>query len=514
MNLTERDAWIIAYPDHISEVGCPTLIALADLLRDVLSPQITGVHTLPLHPASGDGGFSVIDPDSVDPQFGTWDDVRALAAQTAWMADAVVNHLSTSSPWFRGFLDGEPYYSRFFATLDPGTDVTAVVRPRTSPLSHPFARADGSTVHVWTTFSADQADLDYSNPAVLAAMTAVLERYVSAGAAAIRLDAIAFVGKDPATASVNRPGAHDVVRSFRAGINRIGADVMLVTETNLPHDENVSYLAPGEADAVYQFPLPPLVAYAILSGDVGPLVSWLTSLAFPTPPATYLNVLATHDGIGLRGAEGLLPPAALDRLIDATNDAGGVVNVRSSASGPVPYELAVSWFDLMAAGVDETVARRRHLAAHAIALAVRGHPLLYLNSLFGVGNDVDRYATTGHARDLNRRRLRREDLDRQLATPGSRAADVWAGIADMLARRASSPAFDPGSPQLVHQPHPGVVVIERRAESGERALVAVNVTDAAVRVALPDATTADLAPYGSSWSVGESVSGDSTSPDV
>ena len=286
------------------------------------------------------------------------------------MADAVVNHLSASSPWFAGFLAGDPHFRDFFATLDPSVDTSAVVRPRTSPLSHPFQRGDGSAVHVWTTFSADQVDLDYSNPAVLAAMSRCSSRYVDAGAAAIRLDAIAFVWKDPATSSINLPETHAVVRALRAAIDRRRPGVLLVTETNQPHDQNVSYLAPGEADAVYQFPLPPLVAYAFVAEDARPLVRWLQTLTFPAPPSTYLDVLATHDGIGVRGAEGWLTDDDLNRLLDAAVAAGGVVNTRSTAGGDVPYELAVSWYALMGAGFDEATAIARHLASHAIAPCV------------------------------------------------------------------------------------------------------------------------------------------------
>jgi sucrose phosphorylase len=411
----------------------------------------------------------------------------------------VVNHLSAASPWFERYLAGDPRFARFFATLDPSVDASAVVRPRTSPLLHPFTRSDGTTVHVWTTFSADQVDLDYRNPAVLTAMSEVIGRFVDAGVAAVRLDAIAFVWKDPATSSVNLAGTHEVVRALRADIDRRRPGVLVVTETNLPHDQNVSYLAPGEAGAVYQFPLPPLVAHTFIAEDAGALVRWLQALTFPEPPATYLDVLATHDGIGVRGAEGWLDDVGVQRLLDATHAAGGVVNRRTTVDGDVPYELAVSWFALLGAGFDEATAIDRHLASHAIALAVRGHPLLYLNSLFGVGNDEATFARTGHARDLNRGRLRRTELDAALGEPSSRASRVWAGLRSMLAARASSTAFHPAAAQVVHERNPSVVLVERVAASGERAWVAVNVTRSPIDVDSPDSSTLTLAPFGWYW---------------
>jgi len=490
--LDQHDAWVVAYPDHVTTEGATPLRTLAAFIDDVLHPVISGCHVLPLHPSSGDGGFSVIDASVVEPSFGSWADVERLAADCAWMADAVVNHVSVHSAWFRAFLAGEAPYDRYFATLDPAVDASAVTRARSSPLSHPFVRPDGRVAHVWTTFSADQADVDYTEPAVVAAMTDMVLRYARHGAAAIRLDAVGFVGKDPATSSLNLPAAHAVVAAFRRALDTVAPDVLLITETNVPQHENVAYLAPGEADAVYQFALPPLVAHAVLAADTGVLAGWLDTLVFPAPPKTFLNFLASHDGVGLRPVEGLLDDRQVRVLMDATVGVGGVVNERTDVDGNSrPYELAVSWFSLMSAGsraarpVDSASTVARHLAAHAIALAVRGLPLLYVNSLFGVANDDDAYARTGHARDLNRGRLRRPDIDEALVHPYSVAAQVWTGLRVMLERRAASPAFHPASDQIVHRTDRRALMIERVAATGERALVVVNVAGEEYAVTLP-----------------------------
>lgn len=463
LRLSGRDACVSAYPDHVQEPGRAPLAALADFVADHLAPAITGVHTLPIHPSSGDGGFSVLDPDAVDPRFGTWDDVRRLAGGTTWVADFVVNHLSAGSEWFRRFLAGDAEFARFFVTLPPGTDTSAVVRPRTTPLSHRFESAAGP-VDVWTTFSADQVDLDYTNPAVLAAMDGVLERYVDAGAGAVRLDAVAFLAKDPSGPSIHLSRTHAIVAHWRRLLDEIAPDVVLVTETNVPHAENVTYFGTAEqpeADAVYQFALAPLVAFAVRTGDTAPLVAWAGSTEPAPPGKTFLNVLASHDGIGLRPAEGLLTDAQISRLCDDATRAGGVVNKRGMAGCEVPYELAISWFALMAGDVDEDEAIARHIAAHAVALALPGIPLLYLNSLFGMGNDDATYAATGHARDLNRRRHRRGALDAALADRTSRATKVWAALRDLLERRAGDPNFHPQDPVRILDAPPGEVIIER-----------------------------------------------------
>ena len=474
------------------------LATLDRLVRASLAPAISGVHTLPLHPSSSDGGFSVIDHAVVDPAFGTWADVDRLAADVTWMADAVVNHTSAQGTWFRSFLDGHPVYADFFARLPKDVDTSAVVRPRTSPLAHEFTAADGRVERIWTTFSADQVDLDVGNPHVLLAIVDVVLRYVRHGAQAIRLDAIAFVWKDPATASINLPGAHAVVGVLRACLDEVAPGVVLVTETNVPHAENVAYFGSAstpEAHAVYQFALPPLVAHAALSGSTRRLTEWLRHLDAPPAGHTYLNFLASHDGIGLRPAEGILGGADIELLVAVTVAGGGQVNSRSVGAATRPYELATTWRSLLAHGVDDDEALARHVATHALMLALQGVPLLYLGALAGDTNDVDGFDRTGHARDLNRRRFTFDALVAQLESPSG----AWSRIRNALTTRASSPAFHPASPQRVLDAPDGCVLVERGPFGGHHAVVAVNLTSAPATVPLPAGEQVALAPWQSSW---------------
>ncbi|WP_336921305.1 alpha-amylase family glycosyl hydrolase [Aquipuribacter sp. SD81] len=489
--LDETDAWLIAYPDHVRDTSGARspLTALAELVDAHLSPAVTGVHTLPLHPSSSDGGFAVMDHSLVDPAHGTRQDVRRLAAGATWMADAVVNHVSAQGTWFRGWLAGDPAYDGFFLVLDDATDTRAVTRPRTSPLRTVVDRVDGST-GVWTTFSADQVDLDYREPRVLLAMVGALLDYVGQGARAIRLDAIGFAWKDPATSSLNLPGAHHLVQLFRACLDEVDPGLVLVTETNVPHAENVAYLGldgEREAQAVYQFALPPLVLHSFVSGDARVLRRWARDLWFAGPGRTYLNFLASHDGIGVRAVEGLLDDEEVRALVAATERAGGAVNARALPDGTTrPYELATTWAAVIGAGHDEATAMRRHLSSYALALALRGVPLVYLGALLAAGNDTATAARTGHARDLNRARWDAADLELLLTTRGTREEASLAGLSDMLLLRRSYAAFSPDAEQRVHGEDPAIVVVERVPQSGCRAVVVVNTGDRAVPLELPE----------------------------
>ncbi len=513
----ENDLWLIAYPDHVREPGRRSLATLAELLAGPLAGLATGVHVLPLHPATSDGGFAVADYDVVDPSFGSWSDVERLAEAVDVMADAVVNHTSASHPWFRGFLAGEAARSGWYRVPDPNGDLGPVVRPRTSPLITTFELSAGGEVDVWTTFSADQVDLDVRTPDVVVALCAVLLNYVAHGAGVLRLDAIAYLAKQEGTPSIHLPDTHRVVQVWRSALGEASPGTLVVTETNVAHVENLSYLGDGEiaeADMVYQFALPPLVLHTLTTGDPAALVEWSPLAATPWPGTTTLSFLASHDGVGVRPLEGLVDPVAVEALAALTERAGGVVNRYRHGSGEDrPYELAAAWFSLMDGDVDPVVALARHLAAHALMLALPGVPLVYLHSLLATPNDTVTFAATGHGRDLNRARLDRAVLWSRLGEPDSLARRSLDGISALVAARRSSPAFHPEAPHRVSSPEPGVVLVERVGFGGEEAAVWIEVAGRPVAVPGRDARwvaipTRDplpaevrIRPFGSVWAI-------------
>lgn len=484
----ERSAWLISYADQFQSPGLSPLASLQSIIAAYLHPAITGVHVLPWHPSSSDGGFSVMSFDEIRPSLGSWEDVEALSANTMVMADAVVNHTSSQGEWFAGFLADDPEYLNFFRAVDPGADLSAAVRPRSTPITTTFNKADGTPVSVWTTFSADQVDLDFRNPAILARMVDVVLSYVARGVRAVRLDAVCFLWKQEETRSIHLPETHELVRFLRACIDEIDPGVVLVTETNVPHRENVSYLGPPgtrEAQAVYQFPLPPLVLHSFVEGNAVALRDWAARVDFDRDDTTFLNFLASHDGIGLRPVEGLLDSRQLAALERVCKSAGGWVNTRRLADGTdVPYELTGTWYSHLAVDHPDA-ALDRHIASHAIAFALRGIPLVYAHSLFASENDHETFARTQHGRDLNRASFAVPALEAQLADPQSLQSRCWARLSAMLEYRARSPAFRPESIQEILDVPDVVFGVRRTASTGDQALVYVNVSGREVAVELP-----------------------------
>ncbi len=481
------EAWLITYGDQFSRPGEPPLATLGRFMNRWLAPEFSGVHLLPIYPYSSDDGFSVIDYRAVDPRLGDWGHVQDLARRYTLMLDAVVNHASVQSAWFRRFLRCEEPYRRYFLVPPADWDLSQVVRPRTTPLLTEFTTTCGPK-KVWTTFSADQADLNYREPGVLLEALELLFFYAARGARRLRLDAVGFIWKEPGTTCLNLPQTHEIVRLFRTALDHAAPEVALVTETNVPHAENVAYFGDGENEAqlVYNFALPPLVLHAFAREDARALSTWAAGLRPPGPKAAFLNFLASHDGIGLRPVEGILPSDEVTFLAERTLAHGGEVSYRDTPAGPAPYELNSTWYDaLNPPGTPEELGVRRLLASHAIMLALAGLPAVYVHALFGTPNWREGFERSGEKRKLNRRKFREAEVEAWLADPASRPRRIVEGLKERLKLRARHAAFHPSAPQRVPDLGAGIFAVEREAEA-ERALVLVNVTGRPRRVKLAE----------------------------
>lgn len=489
---TERDVLAIAYGDMVQAEGERPLRTLRQFFDDHFGDVVSGVHLLPIHPATSDDGFAVADYDRVDPRLGDWADVAAFRPGYDLMLDAVVNHVSVSHPWVRCWARGEAACRDVVIDVDPHVDLSRVTRPRTTPL---LTRLDtaGGVRHVWTTFGPDQVDLNVANPEVLLSLTDVLLGYVEAGATRLRLDAIAFLWKEIGTSCMHLPQTHEVVRLWRTIVEAVAPDTLLVTETNVPQDENLRYFGDGtdQAHLVYQFPLAPLVLHAFHRGDARTLRLWLSQQTTPSSQTTFLNFLGCHDGIGMRPVEGILSQSDISDLVTRVQAHGGGVSLRAHPDGSAsPYELNAVYFDALnnpEAGESTETQVARFMSAHAILLAVAGVPALYLHALVGSRNWHEGVASTGKLRTINRQKLDRAVLEAELADPSSlRRAVVDRWRARLRARRSRA-AFHPNGEQRILPADPGLVVVDRVAVDGsDRVLCVHNVSGQPVTLSLDE----------------------------
>lgn len=461
-----EQAMLIAYGDHLHSEGKTPLETLHRFAKEHLKGLIAGIHLLPFYPYTSDDGFSVADYRAVNPDLGDWSQIESFQPGFRLMFDLVLNHCSVSHEWFQAFLRNEAPYNDYFVTASPETDLSAVVRPRTHPLLTPFETATG-TRHVWTTFSTDQVDLNFANPAVLMEMIRILLEYVQRGADYIRLDAVAFLWKAEGTSCIHLPQTHVVVRLLRDVLNAAAPWVKLITETNVPHHENLSYFGDGsnEAQMVYQFALPPLLLHSFYTQDASVLSQWAASLQTPSKSATFFNFSASHDGIGLRPVTDLLPQAAIDNLIEGVKERGGAISYKSNSDGTQSaYEMNITYFDALASPDEPfSISVDRFIVSQAIMLSLTGMPAIYLPSLFGAANWQEGYEQSGRARTLNREKFDLDSLLERLNSPDSHYGQVFNRYSALLRQRAQQAAFQPSVPQTILNLHPSVFAL-RRAE--------------------------------------------------
>lgn len=480
--LSERDSLLITYGDQARAPGQPHLQTLAELSETHLRGVLNGIHILPFYPWSSDDGFSVKDYRAIDPPLGGWPQVERLGQSFRLMFDGVINHASAQGGWFQAFLRDEAPYRDYFVTVEGDPDLSQVVRPRALPLLTEFQTARGPR-RVWTTFSADQVDLDFRNPDVLLEIFDILLMYAQRGAHFLRLDAIAYLWKEIGTPCIHLPQTHAVIQLLRAVFDEIAPHVRLITETNVPHAENITYFGDGtnEAQLVYNFALPPLTLHTFRAGDASILSEWAASLHLPSGQVTFFNFLASHDGIGLNPARGILPPADIESLVTQTRLHGGLVSYKHNPDGSQsPYEMNINYFDALsnpAGGEPLETQIDRFLAAQAIMLALRGVPGIYFHSLFGSRSWNEGVTLTGHNRTINRQKLERTALEAELADPHSLRARVFTRYRNLLQKRASSPAFHPHGGQEILDFGPAMFALQRVSPDGSQSMLCLhNVT--------------------------------------
>lgn len=497
---SEQDSILITYGDQVRSESVAPLESLADFCERHLAGVVSGIHILPFFPSSSDDGFSVIDYRAVDPGLGDWRTIERLRERFALMFDAVINHVSSHNRWFEGYLSGDVRYRDYFIAISGKPDLSGVVRPRALPLLTRFETADGPR-EVWTTFSADQVDLNYSNPSVLLEIIDLLLDYVSRGAELIRLDAIAYLWKEIGTACIHLPQTHAVVQLLRAVLDDAAPYVLLISETNVPHRENLTYFGDGynEAQLVYNFALPPLILHTLGSADASALSTWARGLQTPSEKTWFFNFLASHDGIGVNPVREILTPLEIELLVRRVQEHGGLVSYKYNSDGSQsPYELNISYFDALsdpAGGEPLKLQVDRFAAAHAILCTLPGVPGIYFHSMFGSRSWVDGVQATGMNRTINRQKVDREKVEAELAEPASLRKAVFSRIKHLLITRAGSRAFHPNGEMQVLDTGPGIFGIRRFSPDGlEQVYCLHNITGEAqsVSVAEVDCRAKDL----------------------
>lgn len=453
-NWDETDILLITYADSILNHHKPDekpLQTLYRFLKEKMQDNVSSVHILPFFPYSSDDGFSVMDYLAVNESYGEWEDIKRISSEFKFMSDLVINHMSARSRWFDNFKKRIDPGKDYFFEANPDADVDAVVRPRTSPLLNPVQTEDGER-YVWCTFSEDQVDLNFKNPQVLLEFVNIIRHYMDNGVEIFRLDAVAFLWKEIGTPCIHLQQTHEIIKLLRLLIAHYNPQAVIITETNVPNRENLTYFGnANEAHVIYNFSLPPLLIYTLISGNCRHLKTWLMSMPPAQMGTTYLNFIASHDGVGLRPTDGLLEEDEKNQMIGTMQQFGGRVAYRRAEGIDKPYEMNISLYDALKGTIDHGPDKwqlQRFVCAHAIMLALEGIPAFYIHSLLGTENDYTRMENTGRNRSINRSQWDITQLEEQLENKFSHHSKVFNQLGQLIAIRKKQTAFHPNATQF------------------------------------------------------------------
>lgn len=479
--LDEKDIVLITYGDSITEANKKPLKTLYKFIDKYLTEQINIVHILPFYPYSSDDGFSVIDYKKVNPALGDWKDIEDIQQKIDLMLDLIVNHISSKSIWFKEYLKGNPEYDNYFISVDKDTDMSSVVRARAHPLLTKFKRK-GEEIYLWTTFSSDQIDLNYANEKVLIEVIDVILFYASKKARIIRLDAIGHTWKKLGTSCINLKEIHDIIQLIRTFLNEIYPDVLLITETNVPHQENIGYFGNGynEAQLIYQFALPLLVLHTFYTGDASRLLEWASKIQDISDQTTFFNVLATHDGLGVVPVTNILTDQEITDMVNDVREKGGYISYKIVKDGTEkPYEMNITYYSAIADPKNsDELNIKKFIASQAIILSLIGIPGIYIHSLFGTKNYLKGVEKTGQKRTINRKKLPYDKLKEDLANSNSREHKIFTEFMRLIHKRKSEKAFHPNGKQEVLFLKRELFSLLRTSPDGKERIIALhNITD-------------------------------------
>ena len=493
---SENDIVTITYGDSIKQDNVFPLDTLHKFFSDNLKEVISTIHILPFYPYSSDDGFSVINYSEVNQSLGGWDQITDLATDFNLMADLVINHCSSRSLWFDNYKQGKHPGADYFIEANPDDDLSEVVRPRTSPLLRETDTLDGKK-HIWCTFSHDQIDLNFENPKVLLEFVKIIKLYLDKGVSLFRLDAVAFLWKKIGTPSINLMETHEVIRLLRLLIEHANPNAIVITETNIPNKENLSYFGnANEAHLIYNFTLPPLILYTLLSGESSLLKQWMMSMPPAQNGTSYFNFIASHDGIGMRPVEGILDDSTVDQLAELMQNFGGDVSWRTMPDGQHrPYELNISLIDALKGtfkGEDQYQVDR-FICAHAIMIALEGVPGIYIHSLFGTSNDHQKMESTSNKRAINRHNWNYDELISHLSNDASTHKQIFFKVKEILAIRKNQAAFHPNATQFTLHFDTSLFAFWRQSQDRSQSIFCIyNVTDKIQTIALKDVNLIEL----------------------
>ncbi len=465
---------LITYPDTLGR----NLAELHNVLNEYFSDVIDGIHILPYYPSSADRGFAPLTHMTVDPSFGTWKDIQALAKDYAITSDLIINHISSQSPYFQDFLRNgkQSAYADYFITPAkfsrrilpqfPRTNKTLLIidsianalrhydklfhikginkyalqkiyRPRPGSPFVDFADYHGATHTIWCTFSNAQIDLDINNTAVWELLRSYIHNLSEHGIASLRLDAVGYVIKKRGTSSFMIPETY----AFITEIAQIAHahNMTILPEVHGDYTQQLRLAQTPGVDYTYDFQLPILAIHALFSHTTEKLMRWID-----LRPDNIVTTLDTHDGLPIVDVANLLSKKEVDAVVAQIKKNGGNATLRASgknAQNVDIYQVNCTYYSAIGENDDA------YIAARAIQCFIPGTPQIYYVGLLAGTNDEELLKKTDVGRNINRHAYSVTEIQQALQRP------VVKRLMKILAIRNNHPVFDGGTFSCAHTAH-------------------------------------------------------------
>ena len=451
-NISEKTTLVICYGDSVYSEKKKSIRVFQSFFQKKLKNYFNTIHFLPFYPSSSDSGFAVKDHYKVESKLGSWLDIKNVSKSIDVMADMIINHSSARGLWFKNFLKKKEPGKDYFLTVDSKFNTSRVVRPRDHKLLKKikiFKKSD----YLWRTFSPDQIDLNFRNPSVLIQFIKIMIHLINNGVTIFRLDAIAYLWKENGTKCINLQQTHEIIKLLRIIIGLLNVQATIITETNLPEKENLSYFGKNdEANWIYNFSLPPLLIHAFLFENSSYLNKWSKKLPTTKNENCYLNFIASHDGIGMRPTEGLLNEKTLNNFLKRLKKNGSKFSYRKVQNKVKKvYEANITIFDALKKSDYDRKGEfflERYISAHAIMISFEGIPAIYFNSMFGTSNDEAKFIITGNNRDVNRYKWNLKNITNKLKVSNTKQSIFYNKLCNLLSIRKRQKAFHPNALRL------------------------------------------------------------------
>ena len=450
--ISEKTSLIISYGDSVYSDKKGSIKVFQKFFQKKLNKYFDTIHFLPFYPSSSDSGFAVKDHYKVENKLGSWSDIKNISKSNNIMADMVINHSSARGLWFKNFLKKKKPGNNYFLTVNSKFNTSKVVRPRDHKLLKKIKIFNKSD-YLWRTFSPDQVDLNFKNPSVLLRFIKIMIHLINNGVTIFRLDAIAYLWKENGSKCINLKQTHEIIKLLRIVTSHLNIQTIIITETNLPEKENLSYFGKNdEANWIYNFSLPPLLIHGFLFENSSYLNKWSKSLPNTKYGNSYLNFIASHDGIGMRPTEGILNKEILNNFLKRLKKNGSKFSYRKiSNKGKKVYEANITIFDALKKSDYDPKGKyflERYISAHAVMISFEGIPAIYFNSLFGTSNDEAKFIITGNNRDVNRYKWNFKNISKKLNDKRSKQSIFYQNICNLLNIRRAQKAFHPNASRL------------------------------------------------------------------